>query len=228
MAPSMTSAGSGQFAWMSGSSWVPHHSFQMLANSAGWGLGVGVGGGGGVGTGVDVGGGGGVGVGVEVGLGVAVGSSVGVAVGSGVGNAVGSGVAVGTVVAVGAGVFVGAVVAVGGVVGSGVAVGSSLGHPANIARVIRNGMRTRTLGLASQDCTIQLPLTSTIPCGAGSKTSGVGSAPTLTNPQWLCQCIWSTSLALGDVRATGDEASPWRRTGSSPPAPCRGAPGRRG
>ena len=156
VAPSTTSAGSGQLAWMLGSSWVAHHSFQILSNSAGWGLGVGVGGGSGVG--VAVGGGVGVGSGVGVGVGVAVGLGVGVGV------AVGTGVAVG----MGVGVFVGAGVGVGSGVGTGVAVGS-LGHPANARSAIKNGMRTRTLGLASQDCTIQLPLRNAFPRGADSK-----------------------------------------------------------
>ena len=179
MAPSTTSAGNGQLAWMSGSSWVTHHSFQILSNSAGWGLGVGVGGGSGVGVGVAVG--------TGVGVGVAVGSGVGVGVGGGV--AVGGGVGTGVAVGVGVGVFVGAGVGVGSGVGTGVAVGS-LGHPANARSAIKNGMRTRTLGLASQDCTIQLPLRNAFPRGADSKTCGVaGSAPTLTNPSWLCQCV---------------------------------------
>ena len=175
MAPSMTSSGSGQ--GMLGLSCVTHHSFQIAANAAGWGLGVGVGVGVMVGLGVAVGRGVAVGTGVAVGRGVAVGTEV--AVGMGVGTEVAVGMGVGTGVAVGG-------TAVGG---TDVAVGSSPLHAANMVRAIRNGMKTRTLGLASQDCTIQLPLRSAIPRGAGLKTCGVGSDPTLTNPSWLCQCI---------------------------------------
>ena len=140
MAPCITSSGSGQGTL--GLSCVMHHSFQLDANSSGWGLGVAV-----AGLGVAVGG-----------LGVAVGGTwVGMAVGgTGVGTAVG-GTRVGTAVG-GTGVG-GMDVAVGsGVGGIGVSVGSSPPHAASTTRAIRNGIRTRALGLTSQACTIQLPL----------------------------------------------------------------------
>ena len=182
MAPSTTSAGSGQLAWMSGSSCVTHHSFQILSNSAGWGLGVGVGGGSGVG------------VGVAVGYRSRRGRRRGFRSGGGRrrGPRSRGGVWASEPASPSASGWVcswGPASAVGSGVGTGVAVGS-LGHPANARSAIKNGMRTRTLGLASQDCTIQLPLRNAFPRGADSKASGVvGSAPTLTNPSWLCQCV---------------------------------------
>ncbi len=123
MAPCITSSGSGQGTL--GLSCVMHHSFQLDANSSGWGLGVAV-----AGLGVAVGG-----------LGVAVGGTwVGMAVGgTRVGTAVGGTGVGGMDVAVGSGV--------GGI---GVSVGSSPPHAASTTRAIRNGIRTRALGLTSQ------------------------------------------------------------------------------
>ena len=182
MAPCITSSGSGQGTL--GLSCVMHHSFQLDANSSGWGLGVAV-----AGLGVAVGG-----------LGVAVGGTwVGMAVGgTGVGTAVG-GTRVGTAVG---GTRVGGMdVAVGsGVGGIGVSVGSSPPHAASTTRAIRNGIRTRALGLTSQACTIQLPFKRAILHGAGLKTHSVASASTLTNPVCLCQCVQSTFLGGLDRR----------------------------
>ena len=160
MAPCITSSGSGQGTL--GLSCVMHHSFQLDANSSGWGLGVAV-----AGLGVAVGG-----------LGVAVGGTwVGMAVGgTGVGTAVG-GTRVGTAVG-GTGVG-GMDVAVGsGVGGIGVSVGSSPPHAASTTRAIRNGIRTRALGLTSQACTIQLPLNPNPPMDRdGRLRTAEGGAP---------------------------------------------------
>ena len=180
MAPWITSSGSGQ--GMLGLSCVTHHTFQLDANSSGRGSGVAVGG-----TGVAVGG-----LGVAVGgLGVAVGG-LGVAVG-GLGVAVG-----GTDVSVGT--AVGGTAVGSGVAGIEVAVGSLPPHAASTTRAIRNGIKTRALGLTSQAWTIQLPLKRAILRGAGLKTHSVASAPTLTNPVCLCQCVWSTFLGGLDRR----------------------------